>query len=236
MRTSNRILIAVTALVALFAGASAQAAVPMLSGAITADNEYAAFLSTSDSTLGTLLTSGANWQSAQTFSANLVPGQTYYLHVIANNWFGPGNLSDGNPDALLGSFAVTGPFQFANGQQTLDTDTADWRADPNSVVQNLGGQLTWTAPSDAPLSAGNNGGSNIWDSANGGPISGVSTSAQWIWSQSDPVGEAFFSTTITDPQIGGGVPEPAAWALMIVGFGLTGAALRQRRTPAFARI
>ena len=29
---------------------------------------------------------------------------------------------------------------------------------------------------------------------------------------------------------GGGVPEPASWALMISGFGLAGAALRRRRT------
>jgi hypothetical protein len=32
----------------------------------------------------------------------------------------------------------------------------------------------------------------------------------------------------------GGVPEPAAWALMIGGFGLTGAALRRRRQVAVA--
>ena len=71
MRLSNQILISAIALAGLCAGTSAQAAVPTLSGAITADNEYAAFLSTSDNTLGTLLTSGANWQSAQTFSAAL---------------------------------------------------------------------------------------------------------------------------------------------------------------------
>ncbi|HEX5376948.1 MAG TPA: PEPxxWA-CTERM sorting domain-containing protein [Phenylobacterium sp.] len=35
---------------------------------------------------------------------------------------------------------------------------------------------------------------------------------------------------------GGGIPEPSAWALMIMGFGLTGAALRsRRRAPALAR-
>lgn len=34
----------------------------------------------------------------------------------------------------------------------------------------------------------------------------------------------------------GGVPEPSTWILAIAGFGLTGAALRRRRTaPLFAR-
>jgi hypothetical protein len=32
--------------------------------------------------------------------------------------------------------------------------------------------------------------------------------------------------------IGGGVPEPASWALMLAGFGLTGAALRRQRVRA----
>ena len=208
----------------------------MLTGAITADNEYAAFLSTSDSTLGTLVASGANWQSAQTFSAALTPGQTYYLHVIGNNWYSPSNMAGGNPDALLGSFAVTGPFQFANGLQTLDTDTTDWRADPNAVVQDLSTTpLSWTAPSDTPWNWGNNG-TSIWESVSGAPIAGIGASAQWIWSQTDPSGEAFFSTTISDVR-GGAVPEPAAWGLMIVGFGLTGAAMRRRQqTPALAQV
>jgi hypothetical protein len=33
---------------------------------------------------------------------------------------------------------------------------------------------------------------------------------------------------------GGGVPEPATWALMIMGFGLTGAALRRRRVLSYS--
>jgi hypothetical protein len=32
----------------------------------------------------------------------------------------------------------------------------------------------------------------------------------------------------------GGVPEPASWAMLIAGFGLTGAAMRRRRTAALA--
>jgi hypothetical protein len=35
-----------------------------------------------------------------------------------------------------------------------------------------------------------------------------------------------------DAPVSGGVPEPAAWALMITGFGLAGAALRRRRITA----
>jgi hypothetical protein len=239
MSMSKQILVAAAAAAAVLVGSSAHATT--LIGAITADNEYNAYLSTSDATLGTQLTSGANWESAQTFSANLTAGQTYYLHVVANNWYGVGDMAGGNPDALLASLSLSDTgFSFANGLQTLATDVANWRADPNAAVQNLGDVTTWTAPTDAPVSFGANGGSNIWDNVMGGPIAGVGSSAQWIWSSSDTSGEAFFSTTITTDALGGGVPEPAAWALMITGFGLTGAALRRRRvlsrTPALVRI
>lgn len=45
----------------------------------------------------------------------------------------------------------------------------------------------------------------------------------------NPTGGMFLSDSVGVGPIGGGVPEPAAWALMIAGFGLTGAALRGRR-------
>ena len=51
--------------------------------------------------------------------------------------------------------------------------------------------------------------------------------------QSPTSGGGWVAQTITAGIPTGGVPEPAAWALMIAGFGLTGAALR-RRTPATA--
>ncbi|WP_293375093.1 PEPxxWA-CTERM sorting domain-containing protein [Phenylobacterium sp.] len=41
-----------------------------------------------------------------------------------------------------------------------------------------------------------------------------------------------FVATPLAPAGTGGVPEPAAWSLMIAGFGLAGAALRRRRLPA----
>lgn len=45
---------------------------------------------------------------------------------------------------------------------------------------------------------------------------------------------AQFTYTLT-PQVQSGVPEPATWAMLIAGFGLTGAAMRRRRVQvAFA--
>jgi len=57
----------------------------------------------------------------------------------------------------------------------------------------------------------------------------------------DPANTHFFNDlalddiSLTGPAPEGGVPEPAAWALMIAGFGLTGATLRRRRAAVPAR-
>jgi hypothetical protein len=56
----------------------------------------------------------------------------------------------------------------------------------------------------------------------------------------DPRGDNFggvslrLTTPDPDPQTGGGVPEPAGWALMIAGMGGLGAVLRSRRRVALA--
>jgi len=44
----------------------------------------------------------------------------------------------------------------------------------------------------------------------------------------NPTGGMFLSDSVSVGPIGGGVPEPTAWALMILGLGLTGSALRNR--------
>jgi hypothetical protein len=38
-----------------------------------------------------------------------------------------------------------------------------------------------------------------------------------------------FGSAVPGPDTGGGVPEPATWAMMIAGFGMAGGALRRRR-------
>ena len=48
------------------------------------------------------------------------------------------------------------------------------------------------------------------------------------------VGQTRISATFATFAPTGGVPEPAAWAMLLAGFGLTGAAIRRRRmTPAY---
>jgi hypothetical protein len=49
-----------------------------------------------------------------------------------------------------------------------------------------------------------------------------------------PNGGALINTGRIGASIQGGVPEPASWALMILGFGGVGAVLRTRRRPALA--
>jgi hypothetical protein len=44
----------------------------------------------------------------------------------------------------------------------------------------------------------------------------------------------FDDITLGSATAGGGVPEPASWALMIGGFGLAGATLRRRRSAVAA--
>jgi hypothetical protein len=44
-----------------------------------------------------------------------------------------------------------------------------------------------------------------------------------------PSNLALDAVSVTGPQVGGGVPEPATWGLMLLGFGLTGATARSRR-------
>lgn len=219
MRSFTRFLLAGAAAAALAGTANATT----FTGDLHVDNSFSAYLSTNDSQLGTLLTSGSNWPSTYSFSASLTPGNTYYLHIVGDNAEGSSDSGGTGPygrwDGFLGQFALSDTgFYFSNGGQTLLTNTIDWRATPQP---NQGS--SWSAPSGAPISLGLNG-AFPW-----GFQSGFSSQAQWIWASPDLSGETFFSTTIS-----GAVPEPASWALMIGGFGLAGAVLRRRRAAVAA--
>ena len=54
---------------------------------------------------------------------------------------------------------------------------------------------------------------------------GTGSDTLTLGSRNDPHGNFFDNVSVSGP----GVPEPAAWSLMIVGLGLAGGALRRRR-------
>jgi PEP-CTERM motif len=149
-------------------------------------------------------------------------------------------ISNGDPEKAgatvlaSGTSSVTadflGVFALATYSNTIDI---------GSVALSGGDywlQLSGATPSQA-------GQSIYWDT-NNGPSAG-----DWL-GQGDtgPFGECGAARSCTGsesfqvlgtvpsalPGTGGGVPEPASWALMISGFGLAGAAMRRRRSLARA--
>ena len=226
---------AVSAVLGLVYAASAGATTLDLN--LTVDNQFAVYLSSSDSVLGTFVGSGNAWQTTYSFSDPLGAGRQY-IHVIATNWTtdnglwgspGTPNGTGGNPDGFIGTFSILGNgYKFANGLTTLSTDTTDWRADPATPADPPPWAPTavpaWTAPTDAPQSYGVNG-VGPW-----GGRGSISSGAEWIWSSPDNLNYAEFSTTISSS-----VPESSTWAMLLCGFaGLGFAGYRARKAVPIA--
>lgn len=207
----------------LMASAAPDAGATTISGDLTADNGFLAFISMSNTTLGTEIASGNSWSSTYSFSdVALTAGQTYYLQIEAVNQGGPG--------AFLGQFTLSDSgFQFSNGTQTLLTDTSDWQAiynDTNTAIT----QQPWVTPNGSVISDGLNGVSP-W-----GAHSAISSDAEWIDATTEGLGACGtctvdFSTPITPTSV---TPEPASF-LMLAGALAAAAAFRMRRA-AYARV
>ena len=128
-----------------------------LSGNLTCDNEFVAYLSTSATSLGTQIGSGTDWtQTYSLTSQTLTTGSDYYLHIKATDI--------GSIEALIGTFNVSGSFIFANGLQTMSTNPSYW-----TVANSFGGTNI------GPVALGTNG-MSPW-----GTRSGIASTAQWIW-------------------------------------------------------
>jgi hypothetical protein len=178
-----------------------------LSGNLTADDNFTAYLSTDDSVLGTAIASGTSWPTTVSFTNALTSGVTNYLHIVAGN--------TGGPDMFIGDFSLSDSlFKFANGTQSLVTNTTDWR----SAV----GTVAWFAPSGTPLDLGADG-TSPWGNRP------TDDNAHFIWRDpNNQVGgdSAFFSTTITSVAA---TPLPAALPFFLSALGGLGLLARKKR-------
>lgn len=208
------------ALLPLLLAMSHSAAATSISGTLTADNAFYVYISTSDTTLGMLLSSGT-LNANSTFNAALSPG-TNYLHIEAINTF--------YEAGLLGEFSLTGTgAHFMNGSQTLFTDTADWLGGFNDGNSDLSSPQPWVVPNGAVISFGTVG---VWGNF-------INPSAVWIWpgdAISFPIPgngglgvcqycTVDFSTPIFTPA-STAAPEPGSLALL--GAGLASAVIRRK--------
>lgn len=169
------------------AGTSAYATDLTLAG--TADDAFNAYLSTSDSTAGTLFASGNSWGTTYTGSITLTPGTTYYLHIDAFDVAGA-------PSMFIGELGLTdSAFWFDNGGQSSVTGDTNWSA---STV-GFGGTTT-TITDLGPN------GTSPW-----GSRSGISSNAHYIWTPGDVSEHRYFTVKVNS------VPEPMT--LAVVSFG-----------------
>jgi hypothetical protein len=202
--------------IGLIAMAAEAAAGAQLTGTMTADNAFFAYISSSPNTLGTLIGSGNSWPSSFSLAPTTLTGGTEYLNIEAINYGGPGGMS-----AVL-SLSGTGAH-FANGTQTLTTDPSNlayWSGLYNGNNSAVTPQ-TWVPATGTVLHDTSFGWGNIVGTPN------------WIW-PSDPNSSSSsssvcanctvdFTTSIT------AVPEPSNWALPLSGVGVIGLSIRAVR-------
>ncbi|HWF00489.1 MAG TPA: choice-of-anchor R domain-containing protein [Caulobacteraceae bacterium] len=162
--------------------------------------------------------------------------------------FGPlaDSFSTGSFSGDLSSVSVlVGGSSTSSGTITVSL-LSDDATSPGAVLTTLGtispGDLTadgsvFTFSNATPLTASN----RYWIE-----LTSSNTSASWFWADSDngtgvageffsnangvfPAADGPYEMQVIGADAVGTVPEPAAWSLMILGVGLTGAAMRRRR-------
>ena len=108
-------------------GSAAAHAQVTLTGNRTADNAFYAFISTSDTTLGTQIGSGNSWPTTYSLTSTDLAPRTYYLQIEAMNYRGPG--------AFIGDFFV--------GRQEILSGTTCWLASYNNNNADPGAIQPW---------------------------------------------------------------------------------------------
>ena len=180
-----------------------------LSGNLTADNAFYAFISTNDAVLGTLVESGNSWPTTYSFSGSaLTPGVTNYLQIEAINGGGPGGF--------IGTFTLSdASFHFGNSGQTISTDTVNWTGIYNDAFGDYGSPSVqpWVTPTGgvAQMTYG-------W-----GTPGGIDPGALWIWSSDSSSGGTACGVCTVDlstpiiPEVAA-TPLPSTWSMLLLGF------------------
>jgi len=181
-----------------------------LSTHLAVDNQFALYISTTDTALGTLVASGSDSPLAIGFeNLTLTSGVTNYIHLLAFN-------NDGN-GGFVGDFTLGGAFQFANGTQRLLTNAVDFKQ------SRTGFGVDYVNPADL----GENGVSP-WNS-----VASVDASAHWLWADPSCTSCSVYFSAAIDPTasvaVAAPVPEPGS--LILIGGGLLALfAYRRRRS------
>lgn len=197
MRAS--ILLAAGTLATFSGVASAQVT---LNAFMTADNAFAASLSTDPTAAGdSNFLTGNNWGSTFNASVQITAPGTYYLQILAQDFGDPASFI---AELGLMNFQPGWSATFSNNFTTLLTNTTDW------TVSNQGFGINPIAP----VVINGADGVGPWGDR---PL--ISNNALNIWHPSNP-DNAYFTTVITV------VPTPTAIALLGMG-GLV--ATRRRR-------
>ncbi len=145
-----------------------------LSGLLVVDDEFEAYISTSDSVEGTEIKSGTSWQTQYSLEADLDNNQDYYLHIKARD--------TGGIAGFIGEFELSGSgHAFANGTTSLTTNTADWG------VSTSGWQNYQTPTAYGTMA------SSLWPT-----FANIDGNANWIWSSDyNNDNAAYFTTKIS---------------------------------------
>jgi len=205
----------ITLLLCLLFAVSAQAATT-LSGHLTADDGFVAYISTSDTALGDQISSGSTWTNTYSLTTSLT-ASIYYLHINAYDVYG-------SISGFIGDFNLSDTgYQFSNSKQNLVTGTSFWKVSEtgfggvNSQVTASTGDFPGSTYKP-PISGLN--GCFPW-----GFKDNISKDASWIWVKNGDFGSnnLYFSTKIT------AVPEPTSLLAAFSILAPTGLLFRRRK-------
>ncbi len=168
-----------------------------------------------------------------TITATDAPG--VMIGASALTYYNPAYLQDGPSSRIVNS---TGTDAGTNGTSTTFATTFSL-VGYNSMNATLSGQALFDNFGEIFLN-GNQVGGTITGFASLSPfgtnsnffLAGLNTLSFVLHNTGGPEGFQVAGLTVTAEALPGvgGVPEPASWALMMVGFGLVGATMRKRQT------